>query len=139
MSLNLNEVIIGGRIANDLELKVTPSGVSVTTFSVAVDRNIKSADGERITDFINVVAWRQTAEFITKYFRKGSAICIIGSLQVRSWTDNNGNKRYATEVIADKAKFVESKSSEQPTNSLDVTVEQPNSFEEIPTDDDLPF
>ena len=102
-NLNLNKVILGGRLTADVELKQTPQGVSVTTFSIAVNRRGKEAQ----TDFINCQAWRQTAETICKYFKKGSSICISGQIQVRSWTDQQGNKRYATEVIADEVYFVD--------------------------------
>ena len=154
MSLNLNKVVLAGRITADPELKQTPSGVSVLSFTVAVNRSYVSKNNEqaeRQADFINVVAWRQTAEFISKYFRKGSAICITGSIQTRSWNDNNGNKRYATEVVADEAMFVESRNSDNsgaqsfttdaygsaPSYSSNVGT-APN-FEEHNTDDDLPF
>ncbi len=139
MSLNLNKVILGGRMTADPELKTTPSGVSVTSFSLAVDRRYTNGE-EKKTDFINIVAWRGTAEFITKYFRKGSAICVVGSIQTRSWQDQNGNKRYATEVVADEANFVESKSSsEQAANPYTPQDAPQNSFEEISPDEDLPF
>lgn len=151
MSLNLNKVVIAGRMTADPELKQTPSGVGVLSFTVAVNRSYVSKNSdqsERQADFINVVAWRTTAEFISKYFRKGSAICVTGRLQVRSWDDNNGNKRYATEVVADEAMFVESKGSEAsgasyadayiaPSYSSNAST-APN-FEEHNTDDDLPF
>lgn len=132
-NFNFNKVIIGGRLTTDAELKQTPSGVSVTAFSIAVNR--KGADNK--TDFIDVVAWRQTAEFICKYFKKGSSICIVGNLQKREWTDNKGNKRYATEVIAEEACFVDSKnetSAETPTFA-----DTAPKFEEIKETDDLPF
>lgn len=130
-NFNFNKVIIGGRLTAAPELKQTPSGVSVTAFSIAVNR--KGADSK--TDFIDVVAWRQTAEFISKYFKKGSSICIVGNLQKREWTDKNNQKRYATEVIADEACFVDSKSD---SDSAEAQNSAPQ-FEEIPTSDDLPF
>ena len=107
-NLNFNKVIIGGRLTGDPELKTTPNGVSVTSFTVAVNRKTK-ADEESKADFINVTAWRNTAEFITRYFKKASSICIVGSLQNRNWTDKDGTKRYATEVVADEAYFVDAK------------------------------
>ena len=154
MSLNLNKVVLAGRITADPELKQTPTGVSVLSFTVAVNRSYVSKNNdqaERQADFINVVAWRTTAEFISKYFRKGSAICVTGSIQTRTWNDNNGNKRYATEVVADEAMFVESRNSDSsgaqsfttdaygsaPSYSSNVGT-APN-FEEHNTDDDLPF
>ena len=111
-NFNFNKVILGGRLTADPELKTTPSGISVTTFTVAVNRKYgeKNEAGQTPADFFNVTAWRQTAEFITRYFRKASSICVMGSLQTRSWTDQNGQKRYATEIVADEAYFVDAKS-----------------------------
>lgn len=103
-------MIIGGRLTDTPVLKTTPSGLSVTTFTVAVNRRTAKAGETPQADFINVTAWRQTAEFITKYFRKASSICIVGSIQTRSWTDQQGQKRFATEIVADEAYFVDSKS-----------------------------
>lgn len=108
-ALNFNQTILAGRITADPELKATPAGLSVTQFSVAVNRP-KAKDGNDQTDFISCVAWRERAEFITKYFRKGSAIMIVGKIQTRSWTDSNNQKQYATEVVVDDARFVDSKS-----------------------------
>lgn len=136
-NLNINKVILGGRLTADAELKQTPQGVSVTTFSIAVNRRGKDAQ----TDFINCQAWRQTAETICKYFKKGSSICISGQIQVRSWTDQQGNKRYATEVIADEVYFVDSKADGQVTIPTAPTLQtQPTpKFEEVEVDGDLPF
>ena len=153
-ALNLNKVVLAGRITADPELKQTPSGVSVLRFTLAVNRrfNKNNEQGEQQTDFITMVAWRQTAEFISKYFRKGSAICVTGSIQTRSWQDNQGQKRYATDVVVDEAMFVDSRSeggsaqgnsympdaySAAPSYSSNVGA-APN-FEELNTDDDLPF
>lgn len=108
-SFNFNKVILGGRIARDPELKTTPSGLFVTQFSIAVNRKSTKDQQAPQADFFNVTAWRNTAEFITKYFRKGSSICITGLLQTRSFTDKNGAKREVTEVLADEAYFVDSK------------------------------
>ena len=131
-NFNLNKVILGGRITADPELKQTPQGVSVTSFSVAVNRRGQ----EQQADFINCVAWRQTAEIICKFFKKGSSICIVGNIQVRTWNDNNGNKRYATEVIADEVHFVDSREAQgAPT----FTTAQAPQFEDISPEDDLPF
>lgn len=145
-SLNLNKVVLAGRITADPELKTTQSGISVTTFSLAVNRRY-SKDREQQADFISIVAWRNTAEFITKYFRKGSAICISGSIQTRTWTDNQGNKRYVTEVVADEAMFVDSRSDSAPSQNFgeapvsyeSAATEAVPNFEEISGDDDLPF
>ena len=135
-NFNLNKVILGGRLTADPELKQTPQGVSVTSFSIAVNRRGKDAQ----TDFINCVAWRQTAEIICKFFRKGSSICIVGNIQVRTWNDNNGNKRYATEVIADEVHFVDSRDEQSaaPGAPTFVAAQAPQ-FEEISPEDDLPF
>lgn len=106
-NFNFNKVILGGRLTADPELKTTPSGISVTTFSVAINRR---GAKETAADFIDCTAWRQTAEFITRYFRRGSSICVVGSLQTRSWTDSRtGAARYRTEVVADEAFFVDSR------------------------------
>ena len=153
MSLNLNKVVLAGRMTADPELKQTPSGVSVLSFTIAVNRSYvsKNSDqGERQADFINVVAWRNTAEFISKYFRKGSAICVSGSIQTRSWQDQQGQRRYATEVVADEATFVESRSesTSQSSYTPDAYTQAPSfssnpgsapNFEDHNTDDDLPF
>ena len=152
MSLNLNKVVLAGRITADPELKQTTSGVSVLSFTIAVNRSYvskSSEQGERQADFINVVAWRGTAEFISKYFRKGSAICVTGSIQTRTWQDQQGQRRYATEVVADEAAFVESRSEgSQPAYTPDAYSQTPSyssnaggapNFEDHNTDDDLPF
>ena len=162
-NLNFNKVMLGGRLTGDPELKQTPSGVSVTSFSIAVNRRFggkstggsdEQAGGQQQTqaDFINVTAWRQTAEFISRFFRKGSSIFIVGSIQTRTWTDQQGAKRYATDVVADEAYFVDSK-SENPASGAGQGY-MPDSynapafssqsgttpkFEEISDDDDLPF
>lgn len=141
-NLNLNKVILGGRLTADVELKTTPSGVSVCSFSLAVGRKYTKQGEQPQTDFINCVAWRTTAEFISKYFRKGSCICVVGSIQTRSYTDNNGNKRTAFEVVVDEANFVDSK-NETSAASADVgytpsTNTEPQ-FEELEDGDDLPF
>ena len=152
-SLNLNKVILCGRLTADPELKQTTSGIAVVSFTLAVNRRYqaKGADGSQAqqqADFINVVAWRQTAEFISRYFRKGSALCITGSIQTRTWQDANGQKRYATDVVADEAMFVDSRNDgagaaqyvpdAYGSPSFSSTGDAPN-FEEVKTDDDLPF
>ena len=112
MSLNLNKVVLAGRMTADPELKQTPSGVSVLSFSIAINRGYvskNSEQGERQADFINVVAWRQTAEFISKYFKKGNMVALEGSIQTRSWDDQDGKKRYATDVVVNQVYFAESK------------------------------
>ena len=108
----LNRAILMGRLVADPELRQTPNGVSVCSFRIAVDRNY-SRDRERQTDFIDIVAWRQTAEFVSRYFTKGKMIIIEGSIQTRNYEDKNGNKRTAVEVVADNVQFGESKSASQ--------------------------
>lgn len=136
-NFNMNKVILGGRLTADVELKQTQSGVSVCSFSLAVNRKV-GKDQEKKTDFINCVAWRQTADFIARYFRKGSSLCIVGNIQVRSWQDQQGQKRFATEVIVDEAMFVDSKGEEDQTQPAYNPYGTPND-EEISDDDDLPF
>jgi len=107
-NLNLNSVILVGRLTSDPELKTTPSGVSVLTGSVAVNRDYAAGDSNPASDFIDFTAWRQTAEFISQYFRKGMAICIAGELRTRTY-EKDGQKHKVTEVVVSKAKFVDSK------------------------------
>jgi len=107
----LNKVIIMGRLARDPELRRTQSGVSVTSFRIACDRDFKSQGGESQTDWIDIVAWRNTAEFVSKYFTKGRMAIVEGRLQTRDWTDKDGNKRVATEVVADNVYFGDSNKS----------------------------
>ena len=130
-NFNFNKVILGGRLTADVELKQTPQGVSVCQFSIAINRRI-GKEQEQQADFINCVAWRNTAEFISKYFKKGSSICVSGSLQVRSWTDGNGNKKFAREVKVDDAYFVDGKNESE-------AQEPTPSFTEIDHEDDFPF
>lgn len=149
-NLNLNKVILAGRLTADPEFKLTPNGVSVVSVSLAVNRKAIVKDNQRVqeTDFISLVAWRKTAEFIAKYFKKGTALCITGSIQTRSWNDNDGQKRYATEVVVDEAMFVDSMNnnkSEDPTYVPEAYAtpqfsgdNTPN-FEEVKTDEDLPL
>lgn len=113
---SFNKVILMGRLCADPELKQTQGGVSVTSFNLAVDRKVKTGE-EKQCDFITVVAWRQTAEFICRYFKKGQAILVCGELQTRSWTDGSGNKRSAVEVVAGEATFCESKNSSEGNNT----------------------
>ena len=152
-SLNLNKVILCGRLCADPELKQTQNSVSVVSFTLAVNRRYQSRNDTQTgpqADFISVVAWRQTAEFIARYFRKGSAICLTGSIQTRTWQDAQGQKRYATEVVVDEAMFVDSKNEggagqtytpdayATPSFSSPVGADTPR-FEELKSDDDLPF
>ena len=105
----LNKIILMGRLTRDPELRRTQSGTAVTSFSLAVDRDFKSQNGEKETDFIDVVAWRSTAEFVSKYFTKGRMAVVEGRLQIRDWTDRDGGKRRSAEVIADNVYFGDSK------------------------------
>lgn len=143
-NFNFNKTILGGRLTADPELKTTPSGVSVTSFTVAVNRRGKGKDGETQADFINVTAWRQTAEFITRFFHKASSICVVGTIQTRSWTDQQGQKHYATEVVADEAYFVdgknESTAAAQPSSQYVPEQYTSGGFrQEGDGDEDLPF
>ena len=150
-NFNFNKVILGGRLTADPELKQTQSGVAVVSFSIAVNRRA-SKDAQPQTDFFNVTAWRATAEFVSKYFRKGSSICVVGTIQNRTWTDQQGAKHYATDIIADEINFVDSRSDSPagasqssytpdaysaPSFSSDLA--SAPKFEELKTDDDLPF
>lgn len=145
-NLNLNKVVLCGRLTADVELKQTQNGIAVATFTLAVNRRAVQGKPQE-TDFINCQAWRDTAEFISKYFNKGSAICVTGSIQTRSWNDNNGNKRYATEVVVDEAMFVDSRSDSQNapqstgTNNPYNHSTAPSKIDmsDIRTDEQLPF
>jgi len=106
-NFNFNKVILGGRLTADPELKTTPSGISVCSFCVAVNRDYKGPDGKYQADFINVTAWRGTAEFVSRYFRKASSICVIGSIQTRTWVDQAGQKRFGVDIVAEEARFVD--------------------------------
>jgi single-strand DNA-binding protein len=138
----LNVSVLMGRLVADPELRQTPNGVSVTSFTLAVDRSYVKQGQERQTDFIDIVTWRSTAEFACKYFRKGQLVAVQGSIQTRSYTDKDGNKRKAVEIVADHVHFAESKkdlgnNNTYPTHGYaDVDT---GDFEEIPSDDDLPF
>jgi len=101
----LNKVTLMGRLTRDPELRSTATGTSVASFTIAVDRRFANRDGERQADFINCVAWRQTADFISKYFPKGRMIAVCGSIQTRTWDDQEGKKHYVTEVVVDEAYF----------------------------------
>lgn len=157
----LNVAVIMGRLAADPELRHTPNGVAVTSFTLAVDRSYARAGTERQTDWIDVVAWRQTAEFVCKYFTKGQLMAVTGSIQTRNYEDRNGNKRKAVEIQATEVNFASSKREGGPMGG-DPSYSQPRAsapaqpaafsepapayssgssedFEEILGDDDLPF
>ncbi len=142
---SFNKVILIGNLTSDPELKQTTSGISVCSFSIAVNRKF-SKDSEQACDFITIQTWRQTAEFVSRYFKKGKPILVCGQLQTRTWTDNQGNKRNATEVVADEVSFVgnsESTTEAKPEPSTHVPTAyggaNPSQFEEVPNDGDLPF
>lgn len=142
---SFNKVILIGNMTADPELKQTQGGTSVCSFSIAVNRRF-SKEGEQACDFINIVAWRQQAEFVTRYFKKGKPILVCGSLQTRTWTDKQGEKRYATEVIADEVTFVGSNDLGEAKNNAPTQPYVPSAyqtaqpqFEEVHDDGDLPF
>ena len=117
--MSLNRVVLMGRLTRDPELRRTQSGTSVTSFSLAVDRDFKSQSGEKETDFIDVVAWRSTAEFVCNYFTKGRMAVVEGRLQIRDWTDRDGGKRRSAEVVADNVYFGDSKRDSAPSGGYD--------------------
>ena len=146
-NFNFNKVILGGRLTADPELKTTSTGITVVTVSMAVNRRTSK---EQQTDFFRVTAWRTTAEFISKYFRKGSAICFVGSLQNNSYTDQQGQKRTFTDIVADEVMFVDSRSDNPASNGDAMPSAQPSftpnfadtdsaKFQQVKGDDDLPF
>ena len=110
----LNRIVLMGRLTRDPELRRTQSGTAVTSFTIACDRDFKAQSGEKETDFIDIVAWRGTAEFVSKYFAKGRMAIVEGRLQIRDWTDNNGGKRRSAEVVADNIYFGDSKRDSAP-------------------------
>ena len=132
----LNKIVLMGRLTRDPELRRTQSGTAVASFTLAVDRDYKPQDGERETDFIDIVAWRGTGEFVSKYFSKGRMAVVEGRLQVRDWKDKDGAKRRSTEVIADNVYFGDSKRSESGTPT-----ETAGEFQELPEEEkgELPF
>ena len=138
----LNKIFIMGRLTRDPELRRTQSGKAVTSFSLAVDRDFKGQNGEKETDFIEVVAWKNTAEFVAKHFKKGRAAVVEGRLQIRDWTDKEGKKRNTAEVVADNVYFGDSKKEDsKKADSAAPAYNAPsNQFAEIDDDDgDLPF
>ncbi len=155
MAGSFNKVIIMGNVVADPELKTTGSGIQVTTLRVAVGRRFTRQGEEPVTDFFNVVCWRQQAEFAVKYFSKGTPIHICGTLQNRTWTDQNGQNRISTDIIADEITFAGSKSSgsaqqggtyygadsqgSSPAPRSEGTTTAAANFEELATEDDLPF
>ena len=158
----INNAVIMGRLTADPELRTTGNGISVTGFTVAVDRNYQRQGQERQTDFISVVAWRQTAEFVSRYFRKGQMIAVQGSIQTRNYEDRNGVKRTAVEIVADTVSFCGSKAETgaggqnaaapapsgnpappvpayQQGSGAGVSNATPDDFSQVEMDDELPF
>lgn len=137
-----NLVVLTGRLTANPELKTTSNGVSVCSFSIAVDRRYKQGE-EKQTDFINIVAWRGTAEFISKHFSKGSMIGVEGSIQTRKYQDKDGNNRTVYEVVANNVQFVESKRDQSAASGVDMPASFSNTseddFAQVADDDDLPF
>lgn len=134
----MNKVILMGRLTADPELKTTQSGISVVSARIAVNRRVAKQGDPVTADFIDVVFWRQTAEFVAKYFSKGRQIALVGSLQTRAWQDKDGNKRTSVEVVADEVYFADSKQSEKVQELPKYEVPQ-GEYEEVDDDDDLPF
>lgn len=138
----LNVVALMGRLTKDPEMRKTPQGVSVATFTVAVDRSFVKQGEDRQADFIDIVCWRNTADFVCKYFQKGSMIALNGSIQTRTYQDKNGNNRKAVEVIADNVHFAGTKPSGekvQTGSERDLDMSPGDDFEVISDDEDLPF
>lgn len=134
----INTVVLMGRLVSDPELRHTSNDAAVTSFTIAVDRSYVKAGAERQADFIDIVAWRNTAEFVCRYFRKGRMIAVQGSIQTRSYTDGKGNKRKAVEIVADQVHFAEPK-QENNSDGAAGYPEPGNDFQEILDDTDLPF
>ena len=137
----LNHITLMGRLTRDPELRRTGSGTAVTSFTLAVDRDFKSQSGEKETDFIDVVAWRSTAEFVSKYFTKGRMAVVEGRIQIRDWTDKDGGKRRSAEVIANNVYFGDSKKDDQSSRPVSRGVDvSASDFAEISEEDgELPF
>lgn len=142
----LNHITLMGRLTRDPELRRTDSGISVASFTLAVDRDY-SKGSEKETDFIDIVAWRSTAEFVEKYFSKGRMAVVSGRLQIRSWKDKEGNNRKTAEVVADNVYFGDSKSDNKPTGGVKTNDAEPEAYEpeqftmldDSTTDDWIPF
>lgn len=143
---SFNKVILMGHLVADPELRQTQSGIAVTSFRIGVSRRATKSGEQPQSDFFDIVAWRQTAEFVTRFFTKGRPILVCGSLQTRSWTDANGNKRISYEIVADECSFVDKK-GDAPVGGGAPMAEMPSysspktdgSFEELSADDELPF
>ena len=130
-NFNFNKAIVGGRLTSDVELKQTENGVSIVRGNIAVNRRVKDKDGKPITDFFNFTAFRGTAELISKYFSKGSSICVVGEINNNTWTDKQGGRRYSIDIVVDEVHFVGTKAE-----GVSGT---PAEFTDANGDDDLPF
>lgn len=138
----LNKAIIMGRMVQNPELKYTPSNVPVVSFTIAVNRDFKDQDGNYPTDFLDCVAWRNTAEFVSRYFKKGSLCALEGTIQTRMWEDKNGNKRKTVEIVVSNIYFAESKKQSENIPSYEPDINaypREDEFEEVGEDDELPF
>ena len=148
----LNKAVLMGRLTANPELRTTQTGISVTSFTLAVNRRTSSQNKESVADFIDIVAWRHTAEFVSKYFTKGMQVALSGSIQTRTWKDKEGNNRKSVEVVADEVFFADSKRSDSPSSPSLYAGEMPapgqdnafpfntpNEFSELDDDDELPF
>lgn len=134
----MNKVILVGNVTKDIELKTTTNGIATCTFSIAVNRKFKNAQGVQEADYINIVTWRQTAELCAKYLAKGRKVGIVGSIQTRSYTAKDGGKRYVTEVVADDVEFLTPRGSAGENVQAGQQTDISNGFTEV-TDDELPF
>ena len=136
----MNKAILMGRLTKDPEIKYTQTtNIPKATFSLAVNRRFVKAGEERQTDFINIVAWNKTAEFCQKYFKKGQQISVVGRIETRNWEDDNGQKHYITEVIAEEVYFADSKKAEPEEEKSDMSAELEIPNAKVGSDDDLPF
>lgn len=137
--MSLNNVTLMGRLTADVELRTTTSGKSVATFGIAVDRSYTKQGEEKKADFITIVVWGSTADFVAKYFSKGSMIALRGEIQTRNYEDKNGNKRTATEVVAKEVSFCGGKNESNNSPVAPTQMSAPADYEEIDSDSDLPF
>ena len=137
--MSLNKWFGIGRMVKDPNLRQTQSGKSVVSFTIAVDRDFKNKDGERESDFINIIAWGSSADFVARYFGKGDMIAVEGRLKIRNWTDENGTNRKTAEIEADRLHFCGVKSNRNESENVDSSTGRGNDFREIQDDEDMPF
>ncbi len=134
----MNKAVLIGRLTRDVDTRFTRSGTQSANFALAVDRTFRGQDGEKQTDFINIVAWGKTAELCSKYIGKGSLVCVVGRIQVRNYEDNQGTKRYVTEIVAEEVQFLDRRTKSEggsPSPSFD----ENDLFDDYPSEDDMPF